>query len=122
MNLNYILRSIFALIVIIWLANVLLRKLNSYMQGQSKAIQIIERFSISKNSSLTIVKILNNYYLMSFNENSSEILKEFTTEEIDEITQIMQNQEDYNPVEFFAQIDFSKLKGKYTDFFEKNQQ
>lgn len=121
MNLNYVLRSIFALLVIIWLANVLLKKLNSYTQGQSKAMKIIERFSISKNSSLLIVKILDNYYLMSVNENNSEILKEFTADEVNKITEIMHNQEDYIPTEFFTQIDFSKLKNKYIEFFEKNQ-
>lgn len=121
MDFNYVLRSIFALILIIWLANVLLVKLNKYTQGQSKSIQVIERFSISKNSSLAIVKIVNHYYLMSFNNNSSEILKKFAVDEVDEIQEILKNQQDSKSENIFTEIDFTKLKDKYTRFFEEGK-
>lgn len=121
MDFNYILRSIFALILIIWLANVLLRKLSKYMQGQSTTIQVIERFSTSKKSSLAIVKIVNNYYLMSFNENNSEILKEFAADEVDDIKNVLREQEHAKSEPFFTEIDFEKMKSKYAEFFGKNR-
>lgn len=121
MSFNYVLRSIFALIIIIWLANVLLKQLNKYTQSQSKSIQIIERFSISKNSSLAIVKIVETYYLMSFNENSNEILKEFSEEEVDEVLAIIKDQTALNPSEIFTDVNFTKIKAKYTKFFERDQ-
>lgn len=121
MSFNYVLRSIFALIIIIWLANVLLKQLNKYTQSQSKSIQIIERFSISKNSSLAIVKIVETYYLMSFNESSNEILKEFSEEEVDEVLAIIKDQTALNPSEIFTDVNFTKIKAKYTKFFERDQ-
>lgn len=121
MDFNYVLRSIFALILIIWLANVLLGKLNKYTQGQSKSIQIIERFSISKNSSLAIVKIVATYYLMSFNEGSNEILKEFTADEVDEMLIVMQNQAASSPSQLFTAMNVTKIKDKYTKFFKRKQ-
>ncbi|MFL2132526.1 flagellar biosynthetic protein FliO [Desemzia sp. FAM 24101] len=51
------------------------------MKKQAKTIQVIERMPINKSSSLCIVEMLGNYYLMSFTEGRNEILKEFTTEE-----------------------------------------
>lgn len=121
MDFNYVLRSIFALIIIIWLANVLLRQLNKYTQGQSKSIQIIERFSISKNSSLAIVKIVERYYLMSFNDSSNEILKEFAANEVDEMLEVMQDQTASSPSQLFTAINVTKIKDKYTQFFKRNQ-
>ncbi len=121
MDFNYVLRSIFALILIIWLANVLLGKLNKYTQGQSKSIQIIERFSIGKSSSLAIVKVVEKYYLMSLNENSNEILKEFTADEVDEMLEIMQDQTASTPSQLFTDMNVAKIKDKYTKFFEKKK-
>lgn len=121
MDFNYILRSIFALILIIWLANVLLGKLNQYIQRQSTSIQVIERFSINKNSSLAIVKVVNTYYLMSFNENNSEILKEFAAEEVNDILDVMREQEKERARSSIAALDLTKIKRKYADFFGKNQ-
>lgn len=121
MSFNYVLRSIFALTIIIWLANILLRQLNKYTQSQSKSIQIIERFSINKNSSLAIVKIVKAYYLMSFNESSNEILKEFSKKEVDEVLAINKEQTALNPSEIFTDFNFTKLKEKYTKFLERDQ-
>lgn len=80
-GLEYVFKSVLALIVIIFLANKFLQYLNSVMKKQAKTIQIIERMPINKSSSLCIVEMLGNYYLMSFTEGRNEILKEFTTEE-----------------------------------------
>ncbi|MFL2100342.1 flagellar biosynthetic protein FliO [Desemzia sp. FAM 23991] len=80
-GLEYVFKSVLALIVIIFLANKFLQYLNSVMKKQAKTIQVIERMPINKSSSLCIVEMLGNYYLMSFTEGRNEILKEFTTEE-----------------------------------------
>lgn len=120
MNFNDILRSIFALLLIIWLANVLLSKLSEYTQGQSKTIQVIERFSVSKNSSLAIVKIVNRFYLMSFNEDRNEIVKEFESDEVEEILDVMQKQKEIKAARAFTDIDFTKMKEKYANYFKKD--
>lgn len=80
-GLEYVFKSVLALIIIIFLANKLLQYLNSVMKKQTKTIQIIERMPINKSSSLCIVEMLGKYYLMSFTEGRNEILKEFTEEE-----------------------------------------
>lgn len=121
MNFLYVLRSILALVVIIWLANKILHKLNDYMQGQSRAIEIIERFSISKNSSLAIVKILQGYYLMSFSEQSNEILKELQREEIEELIKIIEKQKSSELSFVNSEMDFSTWKEKYHDFLKSNR-
>ncbi len=115
MNFLYIVRSIFALLIIIWLANVLLKKVSQYMQNQAKSIEIIERVAITKTSSLAIVKIVNRYYLMSFSEKNNEMLSEFTAEEVVEILDTMQE----DPTES-SLLDISKLKDDYATFFKKD--
>lgn len=121
MNFKDVFQSIFALLLIIWLANVLLSKLSQYTQGQSKTIQVIERFSVSKNSSLAIVKIVNQFYLMSFNEDRNEIVKEFTANEVTELLDMMQEKQKENDAHSFMAIDFTKMKEKYAKYFKKDQ-
>lgn len=90
-GLEYVVKSILALVVIIFLANKLLAYLNSTMKKQSKSLQIIERMPVNKNSSLCIVEMLGSYYLMSFTEGRNEILKEFSREESEAIRQLQQD-------------------------------
>ncbi|MGE7366130.1 flagellar biosynthetic protein FliO, partial [Desemzia incerta] len=80
-GLEYVLKSVLALIVIIFLANKLLGYMNTIMNKQTKAIRIIERMPVNKNSSMCIVEMLGSYYLMSFTEGRNEILKEFSEDE-----------------------------------------
>ena len=89
-GLEYVFKSILALIVIVFLANKLLQYLNSVMKKQAKTIQIMERMPINKSSSLCIVEMLGKYYLMSFTEGRNEILKEFTEEESKAIVAMQQ--------------------------------
>lgn len=119
MGLENIIKSIIALIIVIWLANFLLNKLNSYSKGQAKMIQVIERYPVSKTSSLAIVKIINRYYLMSLSESSSEILEEFSSKEAYEIVEQMNQQESIDPSMVMKQIDLTAIKEKYTHFFER---
>lgn len=123
----YVVRSIVALVVVIWLANVVLKYLNKYSNNTTKSIQIVERISVSKTSSLAIVKIVGNYYLMSFSENSSETLKQFSEAEVKEIEAKLALQEASDPVNAVKKFDFSRLKefdlkdlkSKYSQLFEQ---
>lgn len=121
MDLLYILRSILALIFIIWLANLLLGKLNQYMKGRTQSIEVIERFSVTKNSSLAIVKVVNNYYLMSFSENQNEILKEFSAAEVYEIIELKKVEEAKNPIVEENWHELSKWKEKYKKNLKRDE-
>ena len=121
MDLLYILRSILALIFIIWVANLLLGKLNQYMKGRTQSIEVIERFSVTKNSSLAIVKVVNNYYLMSFSENQNEILKEFSAAEVYEIIELKKVEEAKNPIVEENWLELSKWKEKYKKFLKRDE-
>lgn len=114
-GLEYVFKSVLALIVIIFLANKVLQYLNSVMKKQVKTVQIIERMPINKNSSLCIVEMLGKYYLMSFTEGRNEILKEFTEEESEAIGAIQQ--EKMMPAE-------QKLPNaeQFTDIYRKIQE
>lgn len=116
----YVLRSIAALIVVIWLANVALKYLNKYSNHKTRSIQIIERISVTKTSSLAIVKIVNDYYLMSFSDNTSETLQKFSSEEAEIIEAKMLEQEESEPMEVVKNFDFSELKEKYANFFDRS--
>lgn len=117
----YVLRSIVALLIVIWVANVLLKYVNQHMNKQTRTMQIIERITVSKSSSLAIVKIINQYYLMSFTEDTSEILREFTHEEIEEMEKPFNKQEEVESKASLNKIGFSYLKEKYKHFFEQKK-
>lgn len=121
MDFQYVLRSILALIIIIWLANLVLEKLNDYLQGQSRSIEIIERFSISKNSSLALVKIINRYYVMSLTENKNEILQELKAEEVEELRNRLEEKKERNVSTIVQKFDYSKIKEKYSHYFEDDR-
>lgn len=55
------------------------------MIAGNKIIKIIEKVAVNKNSYIGVVKISESYYIMSFNENRNEILKELDEKEIEEI-------------------------------------
>lgn len=122
----YVIRSIVALIIVIWLANLALKYINNYSNNTMKSIQIIERISVSKASSLAIVKIVSDYYLMSFSDNASETIRKFTDEEAIEIEEKIALQEQSDPVKAMKDFDLSRLKSvnlktlreKYSQLFE----
>lgn len=87
MGLPELLQMIASLVVIVFLANFLLRKLNKFQQPSSQVIKIIERVQVSKTSSLCIVQVESDYMLMSISDTSNEVIKTFTTEEKDAIQQ-----------------------------------
>ena len=117
----YILRSILALIVVVWVANIALRYLNKLSIHDKKSIQIVERISVSKASSLAIVKIVNDYYLMSFSDNSTETLQKFTPEEVIEIKKQSKMNPTMDPKDVFSKLDFKQVKEIITAYFEQSK-
>lgn len=76
LGLEYLWKSVISLVVIIWAANFLLRKLSKVTNQGSKNMQIVERLPLSPKSSLCIVKVLDKYYLMSCTEQHNELIQE----------------------------------------------
>lgn len=118
-SLFYILRSIAALIAVIWLVNVVLKYLNKFSNKKTNSIQIIERITVSKTSSLAIVRIIDEFYLMSISETSSEILQKLDAEETEVIKHNQITQEESIPNEYLKKIDLKKVKEKYADYFNQ---
>ena len=124
-GLEYVLKSVLALIVIIFLANKLLGYMNTIMNKQTKAIRIIERMPVNKNSSMCIVEMLGSYYLMSFTEGRNEILKEFSEDESDAIIAMRKEKElstgQKTPdAEQFKEI-YTKIQEKIQTYTEKRK-
>lgn len=117
-GLEYVLKSVLALIVIIFLANKLLGYMNTIMNKQTKAIRIIERMPVNKNSSMCIVEMLGSYYLMSFTEGRNEILKEFTEDESQAII-AMRKEKELSTGQ--SSLDTEQFKEIYTKIQEKIQ-
>ena len=80
-ELFYIIKSLVMLVVVIGLANYFLKYLNRYQSQKNQQIQIIEKISVTKESAISIVKIGEQFYLMSFAAGKNEILKEFSQAE-----------------------------------------
>lgn len=77
-----IIKTIFILLVVLFLASILLKYLNKYNLSSNRAMKVIERLSLSNNSSIAIVEICGTYYLMSFSDKENTILKELDKKEI----------------------------------------
>lgn len=77
-----VIKMIVFLIVIIYTINWSLKYLNRYTSQTSDTIQVIQRLGVSKNSSIAIVKILEQYYVMSLSEQQNQIIRILTPEEV----------------------------------------
>lgn len=77
-----VLKMIIFLIVIIYAINWTLKYLNRYTNQSSEVIEVIQRLGVSKSSSIAIVKILDQHYIMSLSENQNQIIKILTAEEV----------------------------------------
>lgn len=78
-----LLKTIFVLIGVILLANYILKYLNNFMLKQNKAMKIHEKLTVGNNSSIGIVEIMGDFYLMSFTNNENTILKELEKSEVE---------------------------------------
>ena len=70
-----VIKMIVFLIVIIYTINWSLKYLNRYTSQTSDTIQVIQRLGVSKTSSIAIVKILEQYYVMSLSEHQNQIIR-----------------------------------------------
>lgn len=120
-------QMLFALFLIIILANFLLKRLDRMNQVRSKAIKIIERVPVSKSSSLCIVQIGTQYMLMSFSESGNEVIKEFSQKEKEDIqkrihqqTQDTKNITDLKKITGDLKGKYGQLKKKYEDSFKQD--
>lgn len=84
-NIFSLLQVIIVLGIVIFLANISIKLLNTHMTKQNRVIKIVERVSINNNSALALVEICGKYYLMSFTNKENKILRELDGENIEEI-------------------------------------
>lgn len=106
-----ILKTIFILIAVIFLANFLLRLANSQLKRSNKMINIIERVQLNNTSSLNVVEICGEYYLMSSTDKSNELLKELDKAEVERILEMKDYTKDQDHVNIKSFIDTLK-RGK----------
>lgn len=120
-DIGYLFKSGAALVFIIFLANVLLKKLHTFSGNQKGAITIMERTPVGKSSSLAIAEIAGSYYLMSLTETGSEILKEFSMEEARTLfadsAPAASKKTKKKPKT--ARLQLSDFRKNYADMFEK---
>ncbi|WP_414838998.1 flagellar biosynthetic protein FliO [Carnobacterium sp. TMP28] len=124
-GLGYVVKSIVALVVIIFIANYSLKYLNTFMTKKGKAIRIIERTAINKNSSICIVEIAGTYYVMSFTETHNEILRELNDSEKEAIIQTQEvdvsNLTSPNPLNSNLTHWIKQFQTRYQNFYEKRK-
>jgi|SRR5690625_29311 len=84
-GIGYVMKSMGVLMLVLFLANVLLKKLNSTMTQNHRLIQMIEKVPVGKSSSLAVTKVGEKYYLMSLTEGENKILKELSAEEVESV-------------------------------------
>lgn len=92
-------------------------KLQSFQRG--KYIRILERVSLSKESSLLVIKIGEKGYLMSSNNHRTEILQELSHEELVNIEKSAEVP-NYKNFREFTEAMQKKLKIKKEGNHEKN--
>lgn len=112
-----VIKMIVFLLVIIYAINWSLKYLNRYTNQRSDAIQVIQRLGVNKSSSIAIVKILEQYYVMSLSEQQNQIIKILSPEEV------LQYQETLEPqVEPIVPSAFSDLvKSKVEQLTKKKE-
>lgn len=93
MGIEFVFKSMAALIVIIIAANYLIKQLNQLAMKSARNIKVIERLPLSKTSSLYIIEVVGRYYLMSGTEQNNEILKELDGAELERYIETAEEQE-----------------------------
>ncbi|MFW8051984.1 flagellar biosynthetic protein FliO [Vagococcus fluvialis] len=75
-------KTIVFLLVIIFLIKISLTSMKKYSHNQSKSIEIVERLTVGKESSLSIVLVCGKYYLMSMTPSTNELIRELDEEDV----------------------------------------
>lgn len=103
-----LIKMIVFLFVLLYVANQLIRYLNNRtQQSGGKTLQVLERIAVSKTSAIGIVKILDKYYVMSLAEQSNEIIRELTPDEVQKYRTSQPQNAEFVPKQF-AQLLQSK--------------
>lgn len=76
--------------VVIYLISLSMKFLNRYANQTTQGIVIIQKVGVTKNSSIGVVQIAGNYYVMSFSETQNQIMKELTADEVNIYLQSLQ--------------------------------
>ncbi|WP_313628663.1 flagellar biosynthetic protein FliO [Enterococcus italicus] len=76
-----IVKTFILLGVVIYLISLSLKFLNRYTNRVTRGISILQKVSVTKSSSIGVIKIAETYYVMSFSETQNQILKELTVDE-----------------------------------------
>ncbi|OJG25797.1 hypothetical protein RR47_GL001303 [Enterococcus columbae DSM 7374 = ATCC 51263] len=104
------------LLIILYLISQSLKFLNKQINPENEILQVMQRISVSKTSSIAIVKMFEKYYVMSISEQQNQIIKELSAEEVLQLKQHQQllKQQQKTPA------DFSKiLKKEVQQLLEK---
>lgn len=78
-------RMILGVLIIVFLANYLLKYMNTKLKHNNKNIEIVDRVQVTNSSAIAIARITGAYYLISISESGSTILKEMGEAEVSQI-------------------------------------
>ncbi len=106
-----IIRTIGALVLVIYLINILVRYLSKYSRQDDKMVKILERVPLDANLSIYIIEVLGEYFLLSSSKESSEILRELDGEEVEKQMEIIEEKRKSQGLDP-SFLDFLKRKGK----------
>lgn len=95
------------ILILIYLLGKAVNKTNISPPG--RYIKILERLSISKESSILVIKIGDKAYIMANNSGKTEILKELEQEEILKIEQMKKENMNYIKCDKLSHL-FKKFK------------
>lgn len=111
-----IIKMVIFLLIILYFISQSLKFLNKQINPENEILQVVQRISVSKTSSIAIVKMFEKYYVMSISEQQNQIIKELSAEEVLQLKQHQQllKQQQKTPA------DFSKiLKKEVQQLLEK---
>lgn len=79
-----VMRSIGALLLVIYLINILIRYLSKFTSGQNRLVRIIEKVPLDANLSIVIIEVMGDFFLVSSSKESTTILRELDSDEVEE--------------------------------------
>lgn len=116
-------KSIVFLFAVIVLIRITLNYMNKFNQKQSKNIEVIEKLTVGKESSISIIVVCQKYYLMSMTSEHNEMIKELTDEEVTQIKIQQMVDAEFREKHQAQIIDFcKKIKKKLTRKEIKNEE
>lgn len=104
-----IIRSIGALILIIYLINILIKYLSKFTNGQNRLVKIIEKVPLDANLNLAIIEVMGDFFLISSSKDSTTILRELDEDEVKKQMEIVEEERKESRAKFEL-LNF--LKGK----------